>query len=90
MPTWLTPLLKWGGVLVAIVFAVTLVWVSQTTTPGPEAGEQAADSAPVTLYWVLLVVGVIAAIAGFVLGLAQRAAAELAQAQRKFAAISVD
>lgn len=68
MPTWLTPLLKWGGVLVAIVFAVTLVWVWQTTpTPGPEAGEQAAGDAPVTLYWVLLVVGVIAAIAGFVL-----------------------
>jgi len=66
MPTWLTPLLKWGGILVAIVFAGTLIWVWQTTS-GPEAGEQAADSAPVTLYWVLLVVGVIAAIVGFVL-----------------------
>jgi heme/copper-type cytochrome/quinol oxidase subunit 2 len=66
MPTWLTPLLKWGGILVAIVFAGTLIWVWQTT-PGPEAGEQAADGAPVTLYWVLLVVGVIAAIVGFVL-----------------------
>jgi len=66
MPTWLTPLLKWGGVLVAIVFAGTLIWVWQTT-PGPGAGEQAADGAPVTLYWVLLVVGVIAAIVGFAL-----------------------
>jgi len=66
MPTWLTPLLKWGGILVAIVFAGTLIWVWQTT-PGPEAGEQAPGGAPVTLYWVLLVAGVIAAIVGFVL-----------------------
>jgi UDP-N-acetylmuramyl pentapeptide phosphotransferase/UDP-N-acetylglucosamine-1-phosphate transferase len=66
MPTWLTPLLKWGGILVAIVFAGTLIWVWQTT-PGPEAGEQPTDGAPVTLYWVLLVAGVIAAIVGFVL-----------------------
>jgi UDP-N-acetylmuramyl pentapeptide phosphotransferase/UDP-N-acetylglucosamine-1-phosphate transferase len=66
MPTWLTPLLKWGGILVAIVFAATLIWVWQAT-PGPEAGEEAAKDAPVTLYWVLLVVGVIAAIVGFAL-----------------------
>lgn len=66
MPTWLAPLLKWGGVLVAVVFAGALIWVWQTT-PGVEAGEQVADGAPVTLYWILLVVGVIAAIVGFVL-----------------------
>ena len=66
MPTWLTPLLKWGGILVAIVFAATLIWIWQTA-PGPEAGEEAAEDAPVTLYWVLLVVGVIAAIVGFAL-----------------------
>ena len=66
MPTWLTPLLKWGGILVAIVFAGTLIWVWQTT-PSPEAGEQAAGGTPVTLYWVLLVAGVIAAIVGFAL-----------------------
>jgi UDP-N-acetylmuramyl pentapeptide phosphotransferase/UDP-N-acetylglucosamine-1-phosphate transferase len=66
MPTWLTPLLKWGGILVAIVFAATLIWIWQTA-PGPEAGAEAARDAPVTLYWVLLVVGVIAAIVGFAL-----------------------
>ena len=66
MPTWLTPLLKWGGILVAIVFAATLVWIRQTA-PGPEAGEAAAGSAPIALYWILLAVGVVAAIAGFVL-----------------------
>jgi UDP-N-acetylmuramyl pentapeptide phosphotransferase/UDP-N-acetylglucosamine-1-phosphate transferase len=66
MSIWLTPLLKWGGILVAIVFAGTLIWVWQTT-PAPEAGEQAAGDAPITLYWVLLVAGVIAAIVGFVL-----------------------
>ena len=66
MPTWLTPLLKWGGILVAVVFAGTLIWIWQTA-PGPEAGEEAARDAPVTLYWVPLVVGVIAAIVGFAL-----------------------
>jgi len=66
MPTWLTPLLKWGGILVAIVFAVVLIWTWQTAL-SPEAGEPAADGAPFTLYWILLVVGVIAAIVGFVL-----------------------
>ena len=67
MPTWLTPVLKWGGIAVAIVFAIALIWVWQTAAgPGAEKGA-AATAAPVALYWVLLVVGVIAAVIGFVL-----------------------
>ncbi len=63
MPNWLIPLLKWGGIAVAVVFAVAVI-LTETSGPIPEGGE---TSAPVALYWVLLVVGVVAAIAGFVL-----------------------
>ena len=67
MPGWLDPALKWGGLAVAIVFAIALFLVSQST---PEGGAEAAaeSAAPMTLYWVLLAVGVVAAIAGFIVG----------------------
>ncbi len=61
MPGWLTVTLKWGGVAVAIVFAAALIWVEQLA---PDA-KGAPSAAPVELYWVLLAVGVIAAIIGF-------------------------
>ncbi len=63
MPNWLTPALKWGGIALAVVFAIAVIYV-RTSVPIPEGGE---TSAPMALYWVLLVVGVVAAIAGFVL-----------------------
>ncbi len=63
MPNWLIPALKWGGIALAVVFAITVIYM-ETLAPIPEGGE---TSAPVALYWVLLVVGVVAAIAGFVL-----------------------
>ena len=61
MPSWLTVTLKWGGIAVAIVFAAALIWVKQSA---PDA-EGAPLAAPVEVYWVLLAVGVIAAIIGF-------------------------
>ena len=61
MPSWLTVTLKWGGVAVAIVFAVALIWVQQSA---PDA-KGALSAAPVEVYWGLLGVGVIAAIVGF-------------------------
>ncbi len=61
MPSWLTVTLKWGGIAVAIVFAAALIWVEQSA---PDA-KGALSAAPVELYWVLLAVGVIAAIIGF-------------------------
>jgi hypothetical protein len=68
MPTWLVPTLKWGGIVLAIVSAIALIYVQMAApAPGPETGE-AVSEAPVTLYWILLVIGVVAAIAGFVLG----------------------
>ena len=63
MPNWLTPALKWGGIALAVVSAIAVI-LTDTSGPIPEGDE---ISAPVTLYWVLLVVGVVVAIAGFVL-----------------------
>ncbi len=56
--------MKWGGIALAVVYAIAVINV-ETSAPLTEGGE---TSAPVTLYWVLLVIGVVAAIAGFVLG----------------------
>ncbi len=72
MPNWLIPTLKWGGILVAVAFAIALIVTGQSDTLA-EGAEEAASTAPVVLYWVLLVVGVIAAVAGFVLGGRQKA-----------------
>lgn len=63
MSNLLVAILKWGGIALAIAFAIALI-VVESSAPAPEAGETAA---PVALYWVLLVVGVVAAIAGFVI-----------------------
>ncbi len=65
MPSWLTPLLQWGGIALVIVFAAALAWVENfAPTDGSDA---IASAAPTELYWVLLVIGVVAAIAGFYL-----------------------
>ncbi len=61
MPSWLIVTLKWGGSAIAIVFVAALIWVQQSA---PDA-KGALSAAPVELYWVLLAVGVIAAIIGF-------------------------
>ncbi len=53
-----------GGIALAVVFAIAVIYM-ETVATAWEGGE---TSAPVALYWALLVVGVVAAIAGFVLG----------------------
>ena len=63
MPSWLTPLLQWGGIALAIVFAAALIWVENFAPP--DGGDTIASAAPTELYWVLLVIGVVVAIAGF-------------------------
>ncbi len=73
MPNWLIPALKWGGVAVAVVFAIALFVVSGQPDAPAEGAAEASSAAPVAFYWVLLVVGVIAAVAGFVLGGKQKA-----------------
>ncbi len=67
MPKRLIDLLKWGGVAVAVISAIALISI-EMLVPTPEAGAAPGQiTAPVPLYWVLLVVGVVAAIVGFVL-----------------------
>ncbi len=66
VPKRLIELLKWGGVAVAVISAIALY--VEMLLPTPEAGAAPGQiTAPVTLYWVLLVVGVVAAIVGFAL-----------------------
>ncbi len=68
MPTWLIPTLKWGGLALVIVFAITLVYVELVApNPTPKAGASETE-APVVLYWILLVLGVIGAVTGFTMG----------------------
>ena len=64
MPTWLVPTLKWGGTALAVIAAIAIVYVQFIAAPAPEAGA-ATDEAPMTLYWILLLVGIVVTIAGF-------------------------
>ncbi|MFQ5973861.1 MAG: hypothetical protein ACE5Q3_16160 [Alphaproteobacteria bacterium] len=66
MPNWLTPLLKWGGIALAVIFAIALI-VARPTEPVAGAAE-VEGGAPIALYWVLLVIGLVAAVAGFWMG----------------------
>jgi NADH:ubiquinone oxidoreductase subunit 5 (subunit L)/multisubunit Na+/H+ antiporter MnhA subunit len=67
MPTWLVPTLKWGGIGLVIIAVIAIIYTQfMGGAPAPETGPAPAE-APVMLYWVLLVIGVVAAIAGFVL-----------------------
>ena len=68
MPRWLVPVLLWGGLVVAVVSGAALIYVLRVIEPGAEAeGTAAQITAPVSLYWILLVAGMVAAIGGFVL-----------------------
>jgi hypothetical protein len=67
MPTWLVPAWKWGGIGLAIIAAVVILYVRFiAATPAPEAGAP-SGGAPMAPYWILFAIGVVAAIAGFVL-----------------------
>ena len=65
MPKWLTLILAWGGVAVVVISAIALIYVG-AVMPAPEAGAAPSETAaPITLYWVLLVIGIVAAIVGY-------------------------
>ncbi len=68
MPSWLTPVLQWGGLALAVVSAAALIYVLGIMEPAAEGEAAEPIAAPVTLYWVLLVIGVVGAVIGFVLG----------------------
>ncbi len=64
MPKWLIATLSWGGSGVALASAIALIWAEVLASPPADGG----SGPPVELYWVLLVMGLIAVIAGLVLG----------------------
>jgi hypothetical protein len=68
MPSWLTPVLQWGGLALAVVSAAALIYVLGVLVPAAEGEAAEPIAAPVTLYWVLLVIGVVGAVIGYVLG----------------------
>lgn len=62
MGNWQVLVLRWGGALLAVVFAVALIlvyFVSDT------AEGETPSNAPEIIYWILLIVGAAAAIVGF-------------------------
>ncbi len=69
MPSWLTPVLQWGGLALAILSAAALTYFLDIMEPAAEA-ETAVEqvTAPVTMYWVLLVIGAVCAVVGFIMG----------------------
>jgi hypothetical protein len=72
MPSWLILVLQWGGLALAVLSAAALIYVlgiPGIIEPAAEA-EAAAEpvTAPVTLYWVLLVTGAVCAVVGFIMG----------------------
>jgi hypothetical protein len=67
MPSWLVPTLKWGGIVLTIVAVIAIIYIQfMGVAPAPETGPAPVEP-PSTLYWILLVIGVVGAIAGFVL-----------------------
>jgi hypothetical protein len=66
MPSWVVPTLKWGGVVLATVSAIALIYVQFiAAAPAPET-EVAPNQTLVTLCWVFLVTGIVVTIAAIV------------------------
>ncbi len=69
MPSWLTPILQWGGLALAVLSAAALIYfhgIPGIMEPAAEADAAAEPViAPITMYWVLLVIGVVGAVVGF-------------------------
>ncbi len=61
MRAWLAALLMWGGSAVTIVSVIAVAYVNVIARP-PEGGD---SGAPMTLYLVLIVAGLAAAIVGW-------------------------
>jgi len=55
-------MVKWGGIVLTILMAVALVYLEIS----PRTSAEGATAAPVTRYWVLLAIGLAAAIIGVV------------------------
>ncbi len=72
MPSWLILVLQWGGLALAVLSAAALIYflgIPGIMEPAAEADAAAEQViAPITMYWVLLVIGVVGAVIGFTMG----------------------
>ncbi len=72
MPSSLILVLQWGGLVLAGLSATALIYflgIPGIMEPVAEADAAAEPIiAPITMYWVLLVIGVVGAVVGVVLG----------------------
>ncbi len=60
-------ILKWGGLALALLCVAALIYF-EVAAPPPEPGATAEEAgAPITLYYILFIIGAIAAVVGFVL-----------------------
>ncbi len=66
IPRWFGPNLGWGGTALAVAAAAGLIYVEFLMPTAEEVPVE--TTAPVDLYWILLVVGAFAAVIGFVGG----------------------
>jgi hypothetical protein len=55
-------------IALAVIAAIAIIYVQFIAAPAPPEATGATDEAPITLYRILLLGGVVAAIAGFVIG----------------------
>ncbi len=67
MPTWIIALLKWGGIARAVIGIVALGYVEWFLSAPAAGAAPQPTAAPVTLYIILSVIGVIAAMLGYAL-----------------------
>ena len=52
MPTWLVPTFKWGGIALAVIAAIAIIYVQFLAAPASPEATAATDEAPITLYWI--------------------------------------
>jgi hypothetical protein len=62
------PHVEVGGIALAIIAVIAISYVQFIAASAPPEATEAFDEAPMALYWIMLLVGVAAAIAGFVTG----------------------
>ncbi len=66
MPGWLISLLIWGGLALAAINSVALLWGLATgAPPASDPGSAEAQDMPYIVYAVLIAVGAVAAAIGF-------------------------
>ncbi len=70
MPKWLFLLLRWGGPALVVFFAIPLFIIGpmgpHMGTPGASQEPAVTTDAPLFLYWIFVLIGVVAAFVGWI------------------------